>query len=154
MSELLREIGSTLAKIRALLADAKKDLQKLETLQQSLKGVLAGLWSSEDIARITASPQLCKELLGLVASGKALSVAAQANAELNKTARIAEQSWVGHGPEYARWLGRGIVVLLNNEPTSESFEKKSVPAVELCSRLFAVGYTGSQNTHYLCHNIL
>lgn len=141
MSEIVREIGSTLAKLRALLQETKKDLPKLRTLLQSLEIILADLWQSDEILHVIASPQLWKELLSLVASGKVLSTAAQAGDELKKSVKIEEQSWIVNGQKYATWLALGTVALVRREVSEEG--RIFMSAAELYRRSFTIGYTGS-----------
>ncbi|KAI9668893.1 MAG: telomere binding protein [Alyxoria varia] len=140
-SEILREIGSSVAKLRTLLADTKKDLQRIQSLQTSLSDVLSGTWKSDEVDQLTSHEQEWKEFLSLVATGKVLSIGAQANHVLSTASEnVVAPTWIGEGREYARWLGRGIVVLCKKREISENDEARTA-AGQLCGKSFGIGYT-------------
>ncbi len=135
MSDILKEIGSTVAKLRASLAEAKKDLQRIQGLQNTLTTVLDGLWdAAEDIPFESCQP-LFKEFLSLVSSGRILSVAAQAEQALSSTS----PSWISSGHDYARWLGRGIAQLAVKKSSSDHSSNSKIPA-EILGKSFGLGY--------------
>ena len=140
--ELLREIGSSLAKQRALLADAKKDLQRIQTIQTSLQEILNDVWASPQLDALKKSKTQWKAFVDLVGSARVLSVAAQADHVLSSASTTAEEgrSWISDGKRYAQWLGGGIASLAR-ERDAESAERWDLVA-DLCGRSFNVGYTG------------
>ena len=142
-SEILREIGSSVAKLRALLAGTKKDLQRIQSLQTSLAEILSDTWNSDEIGHLASRDQQWKEFLSLVATGKVLSVGAQANHVLSTASdKIVAPTWTGDGREYARWLGRGIIVLCKKSEQAEN-DEAWISVGQLCSKSFSIGYTGN-----------
>ena len=143
MTEVLREIGSSVAKLRSLLAESKKDLQRIKNLQDSLTSVLSDIWESPQLRQVTDSPPQWKEFLSLVASGRVLSVAAQADGALAAAKDFSAKSWLADGHAYSRWLGRGVVVLASqDDPSSAVMLKRRAAAAQLCGRSFGIGYQG------------
>lgn len=81
-----------------------------------------------------------REYLAQVASGRLLSIAAEAEDILKQSEETYQDvNWVADGKDYAAWLGRNIAVLLERGLDSEEY----VAAVgELCSKALGLGYTG------------
>ncbi|KAG9188639.1 hypothetical protein G6011_07344 [Alternaria panax] len=80
-----------------------------------------------------------REYLVQVASGRLLSIAAEAEDVLKKSDEISrDASWVADGKEYAAWLGHNIAVLLQHDPKSEEY---LIAVLELCSKALGLGYT-------------
>ena len=137
MANLLREIGSNAAKLRALLAESKKDLQRLQTLQKSLEETLDEIWTSSDLQQVYRVPPQWKEFVSLVGSGRILAVAAQADEAIrSKSADVGTRSWIADGRKYARWLGRGIATL--------AVERRDdvKGTTDLLKKALSLGYTG------------
>lgn len=141
MSQTTREIASTLAKLRTLLQDARKDLLSIRNNQQALQATLSDLWTTEDVDAIRQSAVEWKELVGLVASGRIVALSAQADDALSQRG-----GWVSSGASYVRWLADGVSGMLarcpkmDSETEEQGWEGRSVAA--LCSRALGFGYVG------------
>ena len=140
--DLLREIGANLSKQRALLAEAKKDLQRIQTVQKSLQETLSQVWNSADLPALEQNSLQWKSFVDLVASGRVLSAAAQANDALKtNSANSKDEAWIGNGKKYAAWLGRGIAHLVKARDETSGV-KEWQPVADLCGKSFFLGYTG------------
>lgn len=135
--ETLREIGSSVSKLRSLLSERKRDLQHIQTLQTSLTTVLNTLWSSAELPKLVESPPIWREFVSLIASGRVLSTSAEAETALEKSQALTSKDWTGEGRLYARWLGTGVVQLTSGK--SETFRNA---AAVLCGKSFGLGYKG------------
>jgi len=141
MSDTLKEIGSTVAKLRALLSETKKDLLRVQSLQDVLTSSLDVLWESTNI--LIHDQRLWKETLALVASGKVLSVAAQAEHALDVAGVVErEKSWISSGSDYCRWIGKGVVGLCEGCDDEESDNSRRIKAA---AQLFGKGLTLGHN---------
>lgn len=137
MSLILQEINSSVAKLRALVAEAKVDLQRVQSLQNSLSDILQGLWETSEVTQLAESEKYWRELVSLVTSGKIISVAAQADEVLSVGTNLHAKKWTGDGHEYAKWLGRGIAILAARA-------KASMPGLaDLLGKSFSLGYSGN-----------
>lgn len=136
MTTTLQEINSSVAKLRALLAEAKKDLQRIQGLQTSLVEALDGFWQASEIAHLAQSDKYWREVISLVTSGKILSAAAQADEALSAGTTVHAKPWISDGHEYSRWLGRAIADMA----VGEKIPMKAL--VDLLRSSFSLGYTG------------
>lgn len=142
MTEMLKELGSSIAKLRILLNESKKDLQRIQTLGDNLTLILDDLWTSVAIRQLTTSLSLWKEFVALVASGRILSTAAEAEQALSTANPLRKSSWISDGHQYAEWIGGGVVSLaLESNSTADTVKCKAVSL--LLSRSFSLGYTGN-----------
>lgn len=142
MTDSLKELGSCLSKLRVLMEDGKKDLQRIQAIENSLEGVLRDLWKNAIANNMNCSPSLWKELISLVTSGRILSAAAQAEQLLHDSNAERDKHWFSDGQQYAAWLGRGIAQLTENLDVAHSasaFKELS----SLLSKSFSLGYTGT-----------
>lgn len=141
MSSTLQEIGSTVAKLRSLLSEAKKDLARIQSLQDVLTSSLDVLW--EDTQIVSCDQQSWKQTLTLVASGKTLSVAAQAE-DVLRTANgtIRRQSWISNGTEYCAWLAGGVRRLCIHAEVLGDQQQAFERAAQLCGRSLSLGHNG------------
>ena len=82
-----------------------------------------------------------KETVSLVAAGKVLSLAAQAD-DLVKdtTTAVHEGSWLADGPKYAVWLGRNIEYMIRHVDAANMENRKAISQV--LSKALVLGYTG------------
>jgi len=146
MSETLKEIGSTVAKLRALLSERKKDLLRIQSLQDVLTSSLDVLWESTNI--LIQDQRLWKETLALVASGKVLSVAAQAEHALDVVGDVErEKSWISSGSDYCRWIGKGVVGLCEGGDHGETATSNSIKAAaRLLGKGLTLGHDGMLTT--------
>ena len=121
-------INAIISRLRSLVSQLKESQsqadiaaadrsQSIETLLQILENVLDGgefitsVWNA--IRKITEEPSQrslqWKELLSLVASGKVLSMASEANFAIRESdMTIKKATWIIDGKSYALWLGRNI----------------------------------------------
>ena len=121
-------INAIISRLRSLVGQLKESQsqaeiaaadrsQPIETLLQVLENVLDGgefiasVWNA--IRKITEEPSQrslqWKELLSLVASGKVLSMASEANFAIQKSdTTVKKATWIIDGKAYALWLGRNI----------------------------------------------
>lgn len=146
MAETLRQIASNVAKTRACLAEAKKDLQHIQTLQNALKETLEPLWSAPAVEELIKLPHLWKELLSLIASARIITVSAQAEAALSVSKDIQDQGiWLADGRAYSRWVGTGVVSLAKARDASDHDMQKWKAVSDLFAKSFGIGYAGRQH---------
>ena len=138
MAEVLKDIGSNCAKLRALLHESKRDFERIRALQISLSDSLAELWPYSE--PLVHDDQLWKETLSLVASGKVLSVAAQADEALKQSSDIEKTTWVGNGSKYVQWIGKGVVQISKFD--ADSMVETTHRASELFGKAFSLGHAG------------
>ncbi|KAF3905559.1 hypothetical protein AA313_de0205445 [Arthrobotrys entomopaga] len=82
-----------------------------------------------------------KEFIGLVAGGRVLSVAAEADIKLSETDEMVEKkkfSWTGEGKEYSSWLRENISKMVDDSPIEDSETWKA--AASVLARGFGLGY--------------
>lgn len=89
-----------------------------------------------------------KEYLAQAASGRLLSIAAEAEDVLKKSEGVSRaSSWLADGKRYAEWLGRNLAVLLVRCSESEDY---LTAIVEFCSKALGLGYTGMSINLIFC----
>ena len=82
-----------------------------------------------------------KEAVSLLAGGKLLSVAAEANDVLNgKSQVVLVGSWLGDGAKYAAWLGRNITMIHVNDLDKCSADRKVISLI--LGKALKLGYPG------------
>ena len=156
-------IGAITSRLRLLLT-LLKDTQKpaqvtvvsktqpVETLLNVLETVLAkedciaAIWHDIDGCSLTSSQKSLqwKEFGSLVASGKVLSIASEANITLRDLSlSIKEWSWVGDGRQYAAWLGRCMQHAMKAVKNDDVEGQKALS--QLLSRVLTLGYTGQRD---------
>ncbi|KAL9093793.1 MAG: hypothetical protein Q9159_000095 [Coniocarpon cinnabarinum] len=137
--DIIREISANLSKQQALLAEAKKDLHRMQTIQTALQETLNDVWSSTHIISLQKSQAQWKIFVDLAASGRILSVAARANEALtNASSDARAEYWIGDGKKYARWLASGISKLAKTRKSQSMAD--SGPVAQLCGKSFYLGY--------------
>ncbi|KAK7989093.1 hypothetical protein PG989_009408 [Apiospora arundinis] len=128
-------LNATLAYIRALLQDARKDpkglkhssaVPNLSTALDLLACILRhgthiqSIWqavsSSQDNAVKTRA--LGQDFVSLVAGGKIVSLAAEAEHILHQADMLEEPSWIANSKMYAEWLGRDLVDWIQSHPSA------------------------------------
>lgn len=146
-------LGHLLTRLRALVADDRQQKvpgstqngsafieDTLNVLDRVLSGddVCLSVWKEiQAFAKNDIQKKLMwKEFLSQVASGRVLSVKAEAEDVLR--AKGTERS-VASGNDYADWLGRNVVYMLD---TGKEGETLSAALVELTSKILSLGYTG------------
>lgn len=118
MTATLQAIASTTSKLRALLQETRKDLERIQVLQTALTETLDGFFEASDGGDGVKSPasvlatdgKLWNETLSLVATGRVLGLAAQAEDALSASStHVRERTWTADGKKYAQWLAKGVV---------------------------------------------
>ena len=89
-----------------------------------------------------------KEFSSLVASGKVLSIASEANLTLGKlSSSIKDWTWVGDGSQYAAWLGRCMQHAVKGTKDDDVQGQKALS--QLLGKGLTLGYTGQRdNSRY------
>ena len=86
-----------------------------------------------------------KEVCALVASGKVLSIASEANLTLRDlSSSIKEWSWIGDGSQYAMWLGRCMQHMLKTMKDDDTEGERALS--QLLSKGLSLGYPGTTST--------
>ena len=84
---------------------------------------------------------LWKETLSLLAAGRILTLAAQAeDVDRDTSAVLTEESWLANGPGYAAWLGNNIDYMLRH--FVDTIDGSWKQAAQLLSKSLTLGYTG------------
>lgn len=133
-------------------AEKSEPMTDLLDLLQSIVGkdtFIKSIWTdiSTLIPKLSARSLLWKELISLLATGRLLSVAAEANEVLNKgSSSIQNESWIGNGKEYSSWLGRnvGALAIHLREEDTEAWKE----AARLLGKGLTLGYTGTSRSMY------
>lgn len=159
-------LGHIITRLRSLIVDSRQRkgpgearntaehiVDALEVLDLILRGNDTSSLVLQDVLlfgkNVIQKKLIWKEYLAQAASGRLLSIAAEAEDVLKKSDDAPEiANWVADGKRYAEWLGRNIAVLL--ERSSES-ENHLSATVELCSKALGLGYTGKLFTHLFIH---
>lgn len=120
-------------------------LSVLETILAK-EGLLTTIWLDIEGCNLPSSHKSLqwKEFVSLVASGKVLSVASEANLTLGDLSPdIKDWSWVGDGSQYAKWLGRSLQHAVKAVKNDDVEGQKALS--QLLSKGFTLGYTGVPN---------
>ena len=153
-------IGAITSRLRSLITsnrdggNSKKiggvdDSQAMRDLRDLLESILekdtfiTSVWTDicVSIPKLSTKNLLWKELSSILATGRLLSVAAEANDILNRgSSSIQEESWIGNGNEYSSWLGRnvGAMAIYFKEEDGEAWRE----AARFLSKGLTLGYTG------------
>jgi len=102
--------------------------------------VALSVWSSAvDNADTPAKRRpLTRELVTLLASGRTISVAAEAEDILKKDGDIKASHWVASGLAYSKWLGHSLVHWARNGSTEDAKQT----CAEVLTRSLRLGYPG------------
>jgi telomere length regulation protein len=156
-------LGHLNTRIRSLIADsrqkkapgeARNTAEHIADTLDVLNLVLSGDHTSHlilhDVLAFGRNPvqrkSIWREYLAQVASGRLLSIAAEAEDVLKKSNdAYKDQNWVADGKEYAAWLGRNIANSLQHGSDSE---EHLTSVVELCSKALGLGYTGMSSRQW------
>ncbi|KAH3940478.1 hypothetical protein HBI25_118060 [Parastagonospora nodorum] len=150
-------LGHIITRLRSLVADSRQKRSAGEAQNQAeniedLLGVLEVTLHADDTSSLvlrdteahgrteTKKKLIWREYLSQTASGRIISITAEAEDVLKSkgTSRIA--SWLADGNAYADWLGRNIAFMLREVSNSENGISKSA-VVDLCSKALTLGYT-------------
>ena len=156
-------LNSIVLKLKQLIQQSKESKQAqgfsnvgeaLNTLLQVLSSVLEGDDVLEciggNIFRSSTDPwqkHIWQEFLGLIAGGKALGVAAEAEATVKELSKdIVVLTWVAEGQAYSKWIGHNVVHWLEN--LSDTPESAWKSCAEFMSKSFRLGHSGGFNSVY------
>ncbi|GKT54774.1 telomere length regulation protein [Colletotrichum tofieldiae] len=92
---------------------------------------LVALWaaSSSGLDSTARRRPMAHEFTSLIAGGRLVSVAAEADAIANSDGTARNNLWVGDGQQYSKWLGRSIAYWAKSDISSDD--------AKLCSDVFA-----------------
>lgn len=139
-------INAALVFLRALLQEAKKDTRgpknspllpnirfTLELLSEILRsdGHLQKVWHGTSAAEtnLGKTRALRQEFVSLLAGGKIISTAAEAEVLLREAEMLESPLWLADGKDYVEWLARSLVHWVE-------FQREDVD-VKICSELLA-----------------
>lgn len=145
MSDLLREVASGLAKLRTLLDESQGQHTEIQRLLTALGQTLDDLWRSHELLDIVLNLKLSTEFLTLISSSKTTTIASRADSTLGHSVASPARSWLGDGPQYARWLGQGaasIMRLGTDHPTKN--DAFLAATAFLVNKSLSFGYSGIQ----------
>jgi telomere length regulation protein len=149
-------LGHILTRLRSLIADsgrkqvlggARDTTEHISDALDILELILQNKGTSHHILQdvlafgknLMQKKLIWREYLAQVASGRILSVAAEAEDILKQKERPRTASWVADGNDYAAWLGHNVAFLMQSGDQSEEY---LASIVELCSKALGLGYTG------------
>ena len=114
-------------------------------LQRMLKrtSFIHDLW--HDLVTFVSAPSkrslLWKEAVSLLATGKVLSLVAQADLLIKDSMSVVhEGGWLGDGPKYATWLGSNIDYMMGHVDVANMESRKAIS--QMLSKALVLGYTG------------
>ncbi|KAK7540773.1 telomere length regulation protein-domain-containing protein [Phyllosticta citribraziliensis] len=126
-------LGALVARMKSLCveeqAQSQQQIKKSRSTRSQIRiilDVLSRLITGSDFASaictdvnkfVSASNQrqiLWREFVSLTASGRIVSVSAQAEDLLKETSEQVESSWLSSGPRFATWIGCNVVTLLGS----------------------------------------
>lgn len=159
LAQVLRNptgLGHMITRLQTLIADnalPKISNEARDTLQhiEDMIDVLDQILRDSNTSRLVLGDVLAfgknkiqksliwKEFLAQTASGRLLSIVAEAEDLLNKRDPAASSSWLADGRKYALWLGRNVTALARHDAANEDFV---VATGELFSKALNLGYTG------------
>jgi telomere length regulation protein len=114
----------------------------LELLMSS-DSFVPGIWHNLSLCQITESQRAVawKEFCSIIASGKVISLVAQADIYLDGFANR-PKSWLGTGKQYAAWLARNLATMSKKTAAGPA-------SLKSCSGLlaasFSLGYAGTRS---------
>lgn len=127
------------------------NVQHVEELVRVLERILEKdnllltLWSDLNL-HVASEPKRIvswKELVSLLAGGRILSLAAEADRIINEaSSSIRDQTWLADGNKFAKWLGRNFVYAIDRLPKDDQEQQKGI--TQFFSRALTLGYIGTQ----------
>jgi telomere length regulation protein len=149
-------IGAILSRLRPLIADCRQKkgventrdaVSQIEDLIDVFEKVLSGDRTSTQIwggiqkhsRNPTEGKLMWNEYVAQVASGRILSLVAEAESILKERESSHPPSWLGTGKDYAAWLGRNIAILVKEAQSKEGI---SSAIGQLCGKAIGLGYFG------------
>lgn len=130
-------------------SDRSGTVQQIEDLIQLLEHTfrkddfMLSSWNDLSLLVLDKSKRTLawKELTSLLASGRILTLAAEADHIINESSSsIRESSWLSGGRHYSAWLGRNIAYMADRLRIDNQDERKAV--THLFRKALTLGYTG------------
>ncbi|KAK2061243.1 telomere length regulation protein [Colletotrichum caudatum] len=138
-------LNAVITRMKALIQESKASAQDLKRPDLALNlGVLlevcstvlgkdehlAMLWtaSSSGLGSMGERRPMAHEFAALIAGGRLISVAAEAEAIVNTDSFAGNNLWIANGQEYSKWLGRSIAYWATSGISSDD--------IRLCSEVF------------------
>lgn len=153
-------IGNTVTRLRPLIADCRQKkspendrdsashiIDLIQFLEKVFQGdrFLTRVWT--DIAThgkdVSQRKMIWKEFVVQVASGRVISLVAEAEDVLKERVSSRKTSWLADGSVYSTWLGRNIANLTNE---IKNDEENVLAVVDMFSKALSLGYTGESST--------
>jgi telomere length regulation protein len=156
-------VGHIITRLRSLIADNRQKKAPGETRDaaehiQDMLGLLNEIYCGENTSIIVLRDVqthgknamqrklIWREYLAQTASGRLVSIVAEAEDLLKSKTTTRIPSWLADGSAFADWLGRNIARLMKESDK----RKDDVSAVtELCSKALTLGYTGQSKSSSL-----
>jgi telomere length regulation protein len=149
-------IGHVITRLRSLIGDSRQkrspgntrdSAEHIEDMLDVLEQILGPNQTSSLILREVKThgnnamqkKLLWKEYLAQIASGRIISIAAEAQDVLRSSLSSRIASWLADGGVFAAWLGRNIAILMKDD---NRVEEQLTTVTELCSKSLNLGYTG------------
>ncbi|KAF1969206.1 hypothetical protein BU23DRAFT_513540, partial [Bimuria novae-zelandiae CBS 107.79] len=148
-------IGNIIIRLRPLIADCQQKrsvgndrnstshiIDLLDVLERILSGDHCLSLVRSDVAahgkNVAKGRMIWKEFVVQIASGRIVSLVAEAEDVLKGTEEARKASWLADGSVYAMWLGRNIANLVKG---AEDDEVTALATVDVCSKALTLGYT-------------
>jgi telomere length regulation protein len=149
-------LGHIITRLRSLIADSRQkkspgetqdQAENIEDLLDVLEAILSGDTTSNLILQDVSfhckndiqRKLIWREYLSQTASGRLVSIVAEAEDVLKSKDSTRTASWLADGNVFADWLGRNIATVMKDPNMDEERHHKMV---ELCSKALSLGYTG------------
>jgi len=149
-------LGAIMNRLRPLIDDCrqKKSVSNMrdssshiEDIIEVLDAVLVGdrtsieIWNDIQghVKNSIQSKLIWKEYVAQVASGRVLSIVAEAEDALKGKGVSRTECWLASGSQYAFWLGQNIAVFMKDD---NSVEASLLAATEMGGKALFLGYTG------------
>jgi telomere length regulation protein len=149
-------LGHIITRLRSLIADSRQKKSPGETQDQAdniedLLEVLDAALSADSTSNLVLQDvqthckndaqkkMIWREYLSQIASGRLISVVAEAEDVLKSKGTARTASWLADGNVFADWLGRNIAAVLKDP---NMHEERQYALVEFCSKTLSLGYTG------------
>lgn len=124
-------------------SEAMRDLLDLLESILGKDTFITSIWNDISLLVLKSSAKflLWRELISMLATGRLLSAAAEANEILNSGSSIIQKErWIGNGNEYSSWLGRnvGAMTIHFKEADDEAWKETA----RLLGKGLTLGYIG------------
>jgi telomere length regulation protein len=149
-------IGHIITRLRSLISDSRQKKAPGETRDatdhiEELLDILNAILRGDDTSLLVLGDvqAYCKnamqrkliwrEYLAQAASGRLVSIVAEAEDVLKSEKSSRTANWIADGSAYAAWLGRNIAALMKE---GDKTEEQTSAMGELCAKALTLGYTG------------